>query len=138
MTTRPAPSRPHRYRRWRADRGSTTVEMVGYFAVMLAALLVGVQAAAWGLAELACRYAANHALQTTRVQGGTAGAGVSDAGTVLDAVDGNLVTGARIQAIRGPDTATVTVSGTAIVVIPFLHLPVAATVTAPVENLPTG
>ena len=63
MTTRTAPRRrrPLLLRRLGPDRGSTTVEMVGYFAVMLAALLVGVQAAAWGLAELSCRYAANHA-----------------------------------------------------------------------------
>ncbi len=122
-------------RRLRPDRGSTTVEMVGYFAVMLAALLVGVQAAAWGLAELSCRYAANHAAQTTRVLGGSAAAGQTDASTVLTAIDGNLVTDAHIQTSRGPATATVTVSGTAVQVIPFLHLPVRATVTAPVEKL---
>jgi hypothetical protein len=123
------------YRRLRPDRGSTTVEMVGYFAVMLASLLVGVQAAAWGLAELSCRYAANHAVQTTRVLGGSAADGQTDANTVLTAIDGQLVTDAHIQTSRGPATATVTVSGTAVQVIPFLHLPVRATITAPVENL---
>ena len=126
-------------RRFRLDRGSTTVEMVGYFAVMLAALLLGVQAAAWGLAELSCRYAAYHAAQTSRVLGGTADAGQTDAGTVLTAIDGNLVTDPHISTSRGPTTATVTVSGTAVQVIPFLHLPVQATVTAPTENLnPAG
>ena len=122
-------------RRLRPDRGSTTVEMVGYYAVMLACLLVGVQAAAWGLAELSCRYAANHAAQTTRVLGGSAAAGQTDAGTVLTAIDGNLVTDAQIRTSRGPATATVTVSGTAVQIIPFLHLPARATITAPVENL---
>ena len=70
MTTRTAPRRrrPLLLRRLGPDRGSTTVEMVGYFAVMLAALLVGVQAAAWGLAELSCRYAANHAVQTGYIE----------------------------------------------------------------------
>lgn len=124
-----------RCRRLSSDHGSTTVEMVGYTAVMLAALLVGVQMAAWGLAELACRYAANHALQTTRVQGGTAGAGHTDASTVLAAIDGNLVTNPSVQTSRGTATATVTVKGTAVTVIPFLHLPVSATVTGPVETL---
>jgi hypothetical protein len=126
----------HRLRRRLSnDRGSTTVEMVGYTAVMLAALLVGVQVAAWGLAELSCRYAANHAVQTTRVLGGSADAGQTDASTVLAAINGNLVTDVRIQTSRGPATATVTVSGSAVQVIPFLHLPVRATVTAPIENL---
>src|SRR5690242_17904193 len=132
MTT---PTMRRLVRRLRPDRGSTTVEMVGYFAVMLAALLIGVQAAAWGLAELSCRYAANHAVQTTRVVGGSADAGQTDASTVLAAIDGNLVTDRRVQTSRGPATATVTVSGTAVQVIPFLHLPVRATVTAPVEHL---
>jgi len=109
--------------------------MVGYTAVMLFALLLGVQAAAWGLAELACRYAANHALQTTRVQGGTTAAGQTDATTVLASIDGNLVRNPRIQTSRGPATATVTINGTAVTVIPFVSLPVAATVTAPVETL---
>ena len=124
-------------RRLAPDRGSTTVEMVGYTAVMLAAVLVGVQAAAWGLGELACRYAANHALQVTRVQGGTAAAGQADASTVLGNVSGDLVTGPQITATRGAATANVTVTGHAIQVIPFPALPVGATVSGPVEALGT-
>jgi hypothetical protein len=122
-------------RRLAADRGSTTVEMVGYTAVMLAALLVGVQAAVWGLAELACRYAASHALQVTRVQGGTAAAGHADAATVLASIGGNLVSGPDISATRGVATASVTVKGYVIQVVPFLRLPVGATATGPVESL---
>jgi hypothetical protein len=141
MTAPPAaveqPHRPPRklWRRVREDCGSTSVEMVGYTVVMLAALLIGVQAAVWGLAELACRYAANHALQTTRVEGGTAAAGQSDAATVLTQVNGNLVTQPAIAASRSPATATVTVEGNALRVIPFLTLPVGTTVSGPVETL---
>ena len=126
-----------RLRRLMADRGSTTVEMVGYTAVMLAALLVGVQAVAWGLGELACRYAANHALQVTRLQGGTVAAGQADAATVLDSISGDLVTGPRINATRTATAASVTVTGHAVQVIPFLRLPVGSTVTGPVESLGT-
>lgn len=123
--------------RWwrRPDRGSTSVEMVGYTAIMLFALLVGVQASAWGLAELACRYAASHALQTTRVEGGTAAAGESDAHAVLDQVNANLVTGVQTTASRDATTATVTIRGTALRIVPFLSLPVGATLSAPVEDL---
>jgi hypothetical protein len=112
------------------------VETVGLFAIMLFALLVGVQAAAWGLAELACRYAANHALQTTRVLGGSAAAGHTDASTMLASIDGNLVTARSIQVSRDAATASVTVRGTAVHIIPLLRLPVRSTVTAPVETLP--
>ncbi|MEJ3741739.1 TadE family protein [Actinomycetes bacterium KLBMP 9797] len=118
-----------------ADRGSTTVEMVGYYAAMLAALLVGVQAAAWGLAELATRYAANHALQVARVEGGTAAAGQSDATTVLAQLNTNLVSQPTVAVTRSTTTATVTVKGTAIKVIPFLSIPVGTTVSGPVETL---
>jgi hypothetical protein len=125
-------------RMWRprcADKGATSVEMIGYTAVMLAALLVGVQAAAWGLGELACRYAANHALQATRVQGGTATAGQVDAATVLGDIHGNLVTQPEFSATRSATTATVTVTGRTVQVIPFLTLPVGSTVSGPVEVL---
>ncbi len=121
--------------RLRPDRGATSVEMVGYTAVMLAALLVGVQAAVWGLGELACRYAANHALQVTRVQGGSDAAGEEDAATVLDEIHGNLVDRLEYFADRGPTTATVTVTGEAVRVIPFLTLPVGTIVSGPVEVL---
>jgi hypothetical protein len=120
----------------RGDGGSTSVEMAGYAAVMLAALLVGTQAAVWGLAEIACRHAASHALQVTRVAGGSAAAGEADAATVLGQVGPNLVTDPRIQASRGPATASVTVTGTAPAVVPFLALPVGAALSAPVETLP--
>jgi hypothetical protein len=72
------------------------------------------------------------------VVGGSAGAGQTDAGIVLSTIDGNLVADPRIQTSRGPATATVTVSGTAVQVIPFLRLPVRATVTAPIEALQVG
>jgi hypothetical protein len=109
--------------------------MVGYTAIMLLALLVGVQTTVWGLGELACRYAASHALQTTRVEGGTAAAGESDADNVLTQVNANLVTGAETTASRDATTATVTVKGTALRIIPFLSLPVGTTLSAPVEDL---
>ncbi|GAA0915808.1 TadE family protein [Virgisporangium aurantiacum] len=124
-------------RRLAPDRGSTTVEMVGYTAVMLAALLVGVQAAAWGLGELACRYAANHALQVTRVEGGTVAAGKADAATVVGQVGGGMVTEPEVTATRGAAAASVTVTGHALQVLPFLKLPVGATVSGPVESLGT-
>lgn len=127
--------RGNRRSRLADDRGSTSVEMVGYTAVMLLALLIGVQAAVWGLAEMACRYSANHALQAARVHGGTAGAGHDDARLVLTEINANLVTDPTIETSRDTTTATVTVKGRALQVVPFLSLPVGATVTAPIEKL---
>lgn len=117
----------------RAERGSTTVEMVGYGAVMLLALLIGVQAATWGLAQLACRYAANHALQVTRVQGGTVEAGQLDATATLRQIDAKLVTDPSAHATRDATTATVTVAGDAVQVIPLLRFRVGAAASGPLE-----
>jgi hypothetical protein len=63
--------------------------MVGFAAMMMAVLLIGVQAAVWGIAELGCRNAANYALQNSRVQGGTAGGGEGAAGDVLSQFGGS-------------------------------------------------
>jgi hypothetical protein len=109
--------------------------MVAYTAVMLATLLIAVQVAVWGLAQLSCRYAANHALQVTRVQGGTAAAGETDAAAVLDAINANLVSNETIHADRDATTATVAVKAHALQVLPILTVPVGATVSAPVETL---
>jgi hypothetical protein len=121
-----------------ADRGASSAEMAGYAAVMLAALLIAVQAAAWGLAELACRHAANHALQAARVHGGGAAAGRADAAAVLGQIGGGLVADPDIEASRGAAAATVRVAGTAPRVVPFLRLPVGATLSGPVEALTAG
>jgi hypothetical protein len=126
---------PSRLRqRLRGDRGSTTVEMVSFWAVKLLAWLVVVQAAVWGLAVLACMYAANHAVQVTRIDGGSAAAGQSDAIAVLDLL-GPVVTNRQATASRNTTTATVTVSGTALRVVPFVTLPVHASATGPVERI---
>jgi hypothetical protein len=109
--------------------------MLGYTAVLLAALLIGVQATVWGLAEMACRHAANHALQLTRVEGGSAALGKADAATVLGQVGATLVTDPNVQASRGAASASVTVTGTALRVVPFLAFPVGTTLTGPVETL---
>jgi len=121
-------------RRLRGDRGSTTVEMVGFWAVKLLAWLLVVQAAVWGLAVLACMYAANHAVQVTRIDGGSTAAGRSDAIVVLDLL-GPMVTDRQAAASRNATTATVSVSGNALRVIPFVTLPVQASATGPVERI---
>lgn len=109
--------------------------MVIWAPLALLSLLAAVQAAVWCLAELGVAYTADHAVQTTRVQGGTAATGAADARQVLAAADGGLARGPHITAQRDATTATVHVTATALPVVPFLHLPLSATATAPVEAL---
>jgi Flp pilus assembly protein TadG len=127
--------RQHRpRRRLRGDRGSTTTEVVLYAPLLMLLVLVGVQLAVWALAQLGVQHAANHALQTTRIQGGTAAAGQADATTILAQVAGGIVNDPRVSATRTVDTATVSIRATVPPVVPFLHLRVSTTVSAPTER----
>ncbi|MFJ6199116.1 TadE/TadG family type IV pilus assembly protein [Micromonospora sp. NPDC092111] len=126
--------RSGRRRRQSTDRGSVTTEVVLYAPLLFLLVLLGVQLALWALAQLGVQHAANHALQTTRVDGGTAAAGHDDATAVLDQVADRVVTDARVSVDRTTDTATVAVSGRATAVLPWLRLPVSTQVNAPVER----
>src|SRR4051812_8184086 len=86
--------------RLRGDRGSTTVEMTLWSLGFLLCLTCAVQGAVWCLAELAAHHAANQAVQTTRVHGGTATAGHDQAVTVLIAIDGHLLTDPTVTVTR--------------------------------------
>jgi hypothetical protein len=108
--------------------------VVLYAPLLFGLVLVGVQLALWALAQLGVQHAANHALQTTRVNGGTAAAGRADARVVLTQVAGNLVTDPQVTVTRTADTATVAVSGTVPSVVPFLQLEVSTRVSAPTER----
>ncbi|MGC4885763.1 TadE/TadG family type IV pilus assembly protein [Micromonospora sp. DT227] len=111
-----------------------STEVVLYAPLLFLLVLLGVQMALWALAQLGVQHAANHALQSTRVSGGTAAAGHADATAVLAQVAGHVVTDARVSVQRDADTATVVVAGRAPAVIPGLRLPVDTRVAAPVER----
>ncbi|MEU7171485.1 MULTISPECIES: TadE/TadG family type IV pilus assembly protein [Micromonospora] len=111
-----------------------STEVVLYAPLLFLLVLIGVQLALWALAQLGIQHAANHALQTTRVSGGTAAAGHADANAVLEQVAGRIVTDPRVSVGRTADTATVAVSGRAPAVLPWLRLPVSTQVNAPVER----
>jgi hypothetical protein len=100
---------------------------------MLLTLMVLVQAAVWGLADLSARHAANQGVQTTRVAGGTTEAGHSDAAEMLEAINPNGLTEVDIKVQRGPDSTTVTITGTVLQVIPLVTIPVSVQAHAPTE-----
>ena len=122
-----------RLRRLCTDRGSTTVEAAGYTMLMLLAILVAVQAGVWALADLSVRHAAHHGAQTARVAGSSAEAGHEATADRLEAINPNGITGVNIGVERGPETTTVTVSGTVLRVIPLIDIPVRAQARAPTE-----
>lgn len=120
----------HRPRRQR-DQGSTAVEWAiatPLLILLLAALGYGF---AWANASYAARAAAQHAVQSTRVIGGSSTAGQADA---RDRMRTLTATARDVQVTvdRGTDVTTATV--TARVPTPFGGLSVAHTASAPTER----
>jgi hypothetical protein len=120
-------------RRRLLDRGASSVEVVAYTSLLMAGVTILIQVLATALGVLACQAAANHALQTARVSGGTSAAATAQAGAVLTQFGRRLVTSPTIRSSRSPATTTVLVSGTALRVVPGLSVPVHATVSGPTE-----
>jgi Flp pilus assembly protein TadG len=124
-----------RFHRWRADeRGSATAELVIATPVLLLLILLVVQFAAWQHSIHVAQAAASEGLAAARVQGGTAGTGQDEANLVLSQLSQSVLVHPSVRVARGANTTTVTVTGEAEAVIPFLHLPVRATASGPVER----
>lgn len=137
------PSGTHRAAavRWslRGDRGSVSVELVIVTPLVLFLLLAIVQFALWSHATHIAQAATAQGLAAARVRHGTAAGGSAAAQRVLDQLGHGPLTDPRIDTTRRADVAWVRVNGHAVAVIPFLHLPVHAEATGPVERfVPSG
>jgi hypothetical protein len=118
------------------DRGDTSVEIALFAPLMLLAVMIALQAAAWGLADLSARHAAQHGLQTARLHGATAADGRSEATSLLAEINPRGLTNVQITVERSPETTTVTITGTAVRIVPIIAIPVRAQAHGPTE--PTG
>ena len=112
--------------------------MAVYTPLLILLLTAGVQLTLWGWAQLAARHAANHAVHTTRVYGGTTEAGHADANTILDRTAPAALTGRQITVTRDNTYTDVTVEGSAIRLLPLIPLPVRAHAHAPTEAFRPG
>lgn len=122
-------------RAWRADeRGSATTELVIATPLLLLLILLVVQFAIWQNSIHVAQAAASQGLASARVQGGTAGSGQNEVSLVLDQLGHSVLVHPSVQVVRGANVTTVTVTGQAEAVVPFLHLPVHATASGPVER----
>jgi Flp pilus assembly protein TadG len=92
-----------------------------------------VQFGIWYHANDIAQAAAQQAVRSASAYGATQADGSTEAGKVLNENAHGLIIHTQITCNRGAQTATVTVTGEAIQVIPFIPLHVKATATAPVE-----
>ena len=120
--------------RQRAEAGSSTVELVIVFPLLLLCLLLVIQFAVWYHARHVALAAAEEGARAARVRTGTAAAGQARAERFLRELGPTIVQTPRITATRGLDQARVDVWGRAQPVVPWLRLPIHEASQGPVER----
>jgi len=121
-------------RRHRGAAGSATVEFVICATVMVLLLLVVVQVALFFHARAVATTAARQGLDHVRVVNGSVGDGVGTANAFLAQAGGGLER-RDVHASRSATTASVTIEGEVVSVVPGVRLPIDVTVSAPVERI---
>lgn len=122
----------------RDERGTGTVELVIATPMLLILLLLVIQFVLYLHASHIAQAAASQALSATRVQGGSVNAGASEAQRVLTQLGNGPLQGTSVNVQRGMTQASVTVTGTAVSVLPFVTLTVDAEAVGPVEKFTPG
>ena len=125
-------SRRHQHAH-RPDGGAVSVEVALATPLLGLLLLSVVQFAMWAHAVHLAQAAANGGVQAARAYRATTADGRRATTALVQQLAGSTLTDPDVSCERGATAATVTVSGHAIAVIPGLHLPVRARVTAPLE-----
>lgn len=122
-----------RRRRRGRDRGDTSVEIVLFAPLMFLVVLVLFQAGAVFWADLSARHAAQQGLQTARVHGATGPDGQAAAAALLEEINPQGLSDVDITVVREADTTTVTVTGTALSIIPVIPIQITAQASGPTE-----
>ena len=121
-----------RDRRGREDRGSASAELVIATPLLLLLILGVIQFALWQHATHVAEAAAQQGLAAGRVEGGTDATGRTETDAVLAQL--GVLSDSRVAINRTADMTTVTVTGEAPSVLPFVHLPVRAVARGPSER----
>ena len=119
-------------RRWRGERGMTTIQVAILFPVVLFWIMLIVQYGLWWHAKQVANAAAAEAVDAAQVSSGSARDGEDAAASYL-AQSGNL-DDITITVSREPTTVTVELHGDAPQLVPGFEWSVTARSTAPVER----
>jgi Flp pilus assembly protein TadG len=126
-----------RWRMWprRAPNlGSATVETVLVVPAMMLIFFVIIQFALWAHAAQVTQLAASEGDRVARSQGGGSVAGIAQAEAVTREPDSGLANAAVIAEMLPGDLVRITVSGSAVSIIPGLSLPVSAAQSGPIQE----
>ena len=134
------PARDHhtrssrRRRRRRDEHGSTSIQMVLLMPALFAVMLLGMQAALHYHARTLAIAAAQEGARAAGAQGGTKADGITTAMTYLAATAGDSLTVTGVIGSRTATTATITVRGTALSVLPGWTPTITQSASVPVER----
>lgn len=117
-----------------SERGSATTEVVLLTPVLLFLVMLVVQFGLWYHAEHVAQAAAQEGVRTARLEGGTADAGQTRAADFLAQLGSTIVQEPVVTATRDGETASVSVEGRSVAVVPGFSLPVSAKASSPVER----
>ena len=105
-------------RRWRDDRGDTSIQMAIIFPFVLLATVAVIQASMWYYARQIALTAAREGLTAARAYQSSPADGAAQARNVLGRTAGDSLSGYSVSAGSNGQRVRVQVSGTALSVIP--------------------
>jgi len=118
------------------ERGSSSIQMVILMPALFSIMFLGMQGALYYHARTVAIAAAQEGARAAGSQNGTGAAGVSAASLfVSDAGGKDVLPGAHMTGGRSATTATVTVTGTSLSVIPGWSPAVSQSASVPVERI---
>lgn len=122
-------------RRWRDDRGDTSIQMAIIFPFVLLATLAVIQASMWYYARQIALTAAREGATAARAYQSSPADGAAQARAVLGRTAGDSLSGYSVTASSDGQRVRVQVSGTALSMIPSLSgLRVTQSASGPVER----
>ena len=140
-SSRSSPPRQRRPVRVRGERGSASLQLAVLLPVLFGVMFLGLQAALIYHARTVAIAAAAQGARTAAVEGGTPGDGAAAAADFVAQAGGNdVLENLTVTAGRsgGAATVTVTVTGTALTVLPGWHPQIRQSATLPAERITTG
>jgi Flp pilus assembly protein TadG len=124
------------HRRRRDERGSVTIQMIFLMPALFLLMFLGLQGALYYQAREVALAAAQEGAREAGSENGSRDSGVATANTFLhDAGGSDVMTLTGVSGSRTTTTATITVTGKSMSVIPGWHVTVTQSASVPVERL---
>lgn len=119
---------------WASQDGSASAQLVIAVPALMVLIVLAVQFALWQHASAVTKAAAEEGVRAARLEGGTEVDGAAEARNFLSQAGPRIVVAPQVSARRSLEEAQVEVTGAAVSLFPFIHLPVRALAASPVEE----